>query len=50
MADAVNVTAVPTVTVVGPVMATARVSGDIVIVADAVAVWLLASVTVTDTV
>jgi hypothetical protein len=46
----VNVTAVPTVPVVGPAIETVRVSGAIVIVAEAVAVTALASVIVTDTV
>src|SRR6266568_2898839 len=47
---AVNVTAVPTVPVVGPAMETARGNGLIVTVADAVAVTAFASVIVTDTV
>jgi hypothetical protein len=47
---AVNVTGVPTVPLVGPLIVTARASGLIVIVADAVAVLLFASVIVTDTV
>jgi hypothetical protein len=46
----VKVTAVPTVPVVGPAMETVRVSGAIVIVADAVAVTAFASVMVTETV
>jgi len=47
---AVNVTAVPTVPVAGPLTVTASASGLIVIVADAVAVLLFESVIVTDTV
>src|SRR6266568_78720 len=47
---AVNVTAVPTVPVVGPAMETARGRALIAIVADAVAVAALASVIVTETV
>ena len=47
---AVKVTAVPAVPVVGPAIDTARASGFIVTVAEAVAVAALASVTVTDTV
>jgi diaminopimelate epimerase len=50
VADAVNVTAVPTVPVVGPEMDTVCGSGAIAIVADAVAVFALESVTVTVTV
>jgi hypothetical protein len=46
----VNVTAVPTVPVVGPAIDTVRVSGLIVIVAEAVAVTALESVIVTETV
>ena len=46
----VNVTAVPTVPVVGPEMDTARVSGLITMLAEAVAVLALASVIVTLTV
>ena len=49
-AAAVNVTAVPTVPVVGPLSATTRANGLIVIVAEAVAVAAFASVMVTDTV
>jgi hypothetical protein len=45
---AVNVTAVPVVPVVGPVIETVKVSGAIVTVADAVAVAALASVAVTE--
>ena len=47
---AVKVTAVPTVPVVGPPTVTARVSGLIVIVAEAVAVFAFASVIMTETV
>ena len=47
---AVNVTAVPTVPVVGPLMATASASGLIAMVAELEAVLALASVIVTDTV
>jgi hypothetical protein len=47
---AVKVTAIPTVPVVGPVTVTAGGIVDIEIVADAVAVTMLASVIVTDTV
>jgi len=47
---AVNVTGVPTVPVVGPLIVTARASGLIVMLADAVAVFALVSVTVTETV
>ena len=50
VAVAVKVTAVPTVPVVGPLIVTARASGLIVMLADAVAVFALVSVTVTDTV
>ena len=50
VAEAVNVTGVPTVPVEGPVTVAASVSGLIVIVADAVAVLALASVAVTVTV
>jgi hypothetical protein len=50
VADAVNVTAVPTVPVVGPDSDTDNVRAAIVIVADAVAVAAFASVRVTDTV
>jgi hypothetical protein len=50
VADAVKLTAVPTVPVVGPVIETATGSGLIVIVAEADAVFALLSVTVTDTV
>jgi len=39
VADAVNVTAVPTVPVVGPVTEAVRVSAAMVIVADPLAVW-----------
>jgi len=49
-AVAVNETAVPTDPVVGPLTVTASASGLIVIVADDVAVLLLESVIVTDTV
>ena len=47
---AVKVTEVPTVPVAGPDIVTARASGLIVIDADAVAVFALVSVAVTDTV
>jgi len=50
LAVAVNVTAVPVVPVVGPAMLTVNASGEIVIVADAVAVLAFASVAVTVTV
>ena len=46
---AVNVTAVPTVPVVGPLSATSRANGLIVMEADEVAVFALVSVTVTET-
>ena len=45
---AVNVTAVPVVPVVGPLIETASASGEIVIVADADAVFAFVSVTVTE--
>ena len=47
---AVNVTAVPTVPVVGPLIVTARANGLMVIVAEAVAVFAFVSVIVTETV
>jgi len=47
---AVNVTAVPTVPVVGPDTVTASVSGEITTVIEPVAVFALASVAVTETV
>src|SRR5205807_6874518 len=47
---AVNVTAVPTVPIVGPPIVTASVSALIVIVADVVAVLAFASVMITETV
>ena len=47
---AVKVTAVPTVPVVGPLIATARARGLIVIDTDEAAVFAFASVIVTDTV
>jgi hypothetical protein len=47
--DAVNVSAVPTVPVVGPVIDAASVSGEIVIDAVPVAVFVFASVAKTDT-
>ena len=47
---AVNVTAVPTVPVVGPLSATSRANGLIVMEADDVALFALASVAVTETV
>ena len=50
VAEAVKVTAVPTVPVVGPDTVAANVSGLIAIVADAVAVFALVSVAVTVTV
>jgi hypothetical protein len=50
VADAVNVTAVPTVPVVGPVTVTTSGDALIRIVLDAVAVFALESVIVTDTV
>jgi len=50
VAEAVKVTAVPTVPVVGPVSETDSVSAAIVMVADAVAVAAFASVRVTVTV
>jgi hypothetical protein len=46
----VNVTAVPTVPVVGPAIETVRANGLIVTVAEAVAVTAFASVIVTETV
>src|SRR4029077_9846778 len=50
VAVAVNVTAVPTVPVVGPDIETASVTGFMTIVAEAVAVFALPSVAVSDTV
>jgi len=50
VADAVHDTAVPTVPVAGQLIVTASVNGLIVMVADAVAVFALASVAVTLTV
>ena len=47
---AVNVTAVPTVPVVGPLIVTARARGLIVMLAEALAVFALVSVIVTETV
>jgi hypothetical protein len=47
---AVNVTAAPTVPVVGPPIVTASVSGLIMIVAEAVAVFAFPSVMITETV
>ena len=47
---AVNVTAVPTVPVVGPLSATSRANGLMVMEAVDVAVFALVSVTVTETV
>jgi len=48
VADAVNVTGVPVAPVVAPVMETARANGEIVTVADADAVFALASVATTE--